>query len=70
MFEMVKKNKDLSAEQKDQVSWVEERRDSAPFFGLATPAVIESPVVDGYRTKVEMTIGTDLEGKATVGFLV
>jgi hypothetical protein len=70
MFETVEKNKDLSIEQKAQVSWVKERAEAAPFFGLATPSVVSSPVIDGYRTKVEMTIGSDLEGKATVGFLV
>ncbi|KAI8990114.1 hypothetical protein BDB01DRAFT_833139 [Pilobolus umbonatus] len=31
---------------------------------------IASPVVNGYRTKCEFTIGKDLEGAATVGFLL
>jgi tRNA (uracil-5-)-methyltransferase len=31
---------------------------------------IPSPVVDGYRTKCEFTIGTNLDGKPTVGFLL
>lgn len=31
---------------------------------------IQSPVVNGYRTKCEFTIGKNLEGKETVGFLL
>lgn len=31
---------------------------------------IGSPVINGYRTKCEFTIGKDLEGKPTVGFLL
>lgn len=31
---------------------------------------IGSPNVNGYRTKCEFTIGTDLDGKPTVGFLL
>jgi tRNA (uracil-5-)-methyltransferase len=31
---------------------------------------IPSSVVDGYRTKCEFTIGTNLDGKPTVGFLL
>lgn len=31
---------------------------------------IQSPEVNGYRTKCEFTIGKDLEGKPTVGFLL
>ena len=31
---------------------------------------IQSPAVNGYRTKCEFTIGKNLEGKETVGFLL
>jgi tRNA (uracil-5-)-methyltransferase len=31
---------------------------------------IKSPVLTGYRTKCEFTIGKDLEGQSTVGFLL
>ena len=31
---------------------------------------IASPDLNGYRTKCEFTIGKDLEGKPTVGFLL
>lgn len=31
---------------------------------------IQSPVVNGYRTKCEFTIGKDLDGAPTVGFLL
>jgi hypothetical protein len=31
---------------------------------------IESPVINGYRTKCEFTIGKDLNGSRTVGFLL
>ncbi|KAJ3384998.1 tRNA methyltransferase 2 [Entophlyctis sp. JEL0112] len=32
--------------------------------------VVPSPVVDGYRNKCEFTVGFDLDGKPTVGFLL
>lgn len=31
-------------------------------------AIIESPVVNGYRNKCEFSIGYSMEGKVTVGF--
>lgn len=31
---------------------------------------IQSPDINGYRTKCEFTIGKNLEGKETVGFLL
>ncbi|KAJ3085294.1 tRNA methyltransferase 2, partial [Physocladia obscura] len=32
--------------------------------------VVPSPVIDGYRNKCEFTVGFDLDGKPTVGFLL
>jgi tRNA/tmRNA/rRNA uracil-C5-methylase (TrmA/RlmC/RlmD family) len=47
-------------------------------FGFRTPfglpcelqTPVASPELNGYRTKCEFTIGTNLEGERTVGFLL
>lgn len=64
------KNKDLSADQKSQLDWLKVEGEHRSIYGCASPAVIASPQLEGYRTKAEMTIGTNLDGKPTIGFLL
>ncbi|KAL3895902.1 MAG: hypothetical protein SGCHY_004423, partial [Lobulomycetales sp.] len=70
LFDASSKNKDLSEERRSQLDWVYAGRTTNPFFGLQDPPVVPSDKQVGYRTKVEMTLGTDLEGKPTAGFLL
>ncbi|KAI8342012.1 S-adenosyl-L-methionine-dependent methyltransferase [Chlamydoabsidia padenii] len=48
-----------------QIKWVE-----GPGLPCEVLDIIASPETEGYRTKCEFTIGKDLDGKPTVGFLL
>ncbi|ORX47174.1 S-adenosyl-L-methionine-dependent methyltransferase [Hesseltinella vesiculosa] len=68
MYELKKKigeMKDQSERSKGQVDWSTE-----PGFPFGEMEVVASPEVDGYRTKCEFTVGKDLDGQITVGFLL
>ncbi|KAF7724754.1 tRNA methyltransferase 2 [Apophysomyces ossiformis] len=58
--------RDLSEIGKKQSAWAHEKQ-SMP---CPYEDIIASPNVNGYRTKCEFTIGHNLEGEATVGFLL
>eukprot|EP01059_Diplonema_ambulator_P016218 TRINITY_DN2757_c2_g1_i1.p1 TRINITY_DN2757_c2_g1~~TRINITY_DN2757_c2_g1_i1.p1 ORF type:complete len:594 (+),score=218.05 TRINITY_DN2757_c2_g1_i1:39-1784(+) len=51
-------------EQKPLPSWLPDTKEVCPFEG-----VVPSPVIDGYRNKVELSIGYDKDQKPAVGFL-
>jgi tRNA (uracil-5-)-methyltransferase len=50
--------------------WAAAKKNSRVVCCTIENFVTASPVVDGYRNKVQFTVGTDLEGRATVGFVV
>ncbi|KAI8092991.1 S-adenosyl-L-methionine-dependent methyltransferase [Halteromyces radiatus] len=55
----------LSEENKKQISWI--TKSGLP---MEQVDIIASPEINGYRTKCEFTIGSDLDGRPTVGFLL
>ncbi|KAI8079452.1 S-adenosyl-L-methionine-dependent methyltransferase [Thamnidium elegans] len=57
---------ELSDEGKAQIAWTNTLKD----MDVELLDTIQSPLVNGYRTKCEFTIGRDLSGKKTVGFLL
>ncbi|GAB5586418.1 tRNA (uracil(54)-C(5))-methyltransferase -B [Umbelopsis nana] len=59
---------DLSPAGKDQIQWAFEKTPFGLPCELQTP--VASPELNGYRTKCEFTIGINLEGERTVGFLL
>ncbi|KAI9021515.1 S-adenosyl-L-methionine-dependent methyltransferase [Phycomyces nitens] len=58
--------KDISENGKKEIAWARQPG-SLP---CPISSIIPSPEVNGYRTKCEFTIGKDLDGKRTVGFLL
>ncbi|KAI8370452.1 S-adenosyl-L-methionine-dependent methyltransferase [Radiomyces spectabilis] len=57
---------DLTEASKAQIAWAFTKEDLP--FDILDP--IGSPVIDGYRSKCEFSIGKDLDGKPTVGFML
>ncbi|CEP17832.1 hypothetical protein [Parasitella parasitica] len=51
---------------KAQIAWTNTLED----MNCEILDIIHSPAINGYRTKCEFTIGKDLQGKKTVGFLL
>ncbi|RCI05929.1 tRNA methyltransferase 2, partial [Rhizopus stolonifer] len=54
---------DMNQEGKQQIAWTKDRT-------IEIQDTIQSPIVNGYRTKCEFTIGKDLDSDKTVGFLL
>ncbi|CAM0141332.1 hypothetical protein VKS41_003963 [Umbelopsis sp. WA50703] len=59
---------DLSKAGKEQIAWAFEKTPRQLPCELAQP--IASPEQNGYRTKCEFTIGKNIDGEKTVGFLL
>ncbi|CAO3599675.1 unnamed protein product [Absidia cylindrospora] len=59
------KIKDISETSKKQIKWA--TTSETPWEVLD---IIPSPEIEGYRTKCEFTIGKNLDGEPTVGFLL
>ncbi|KAG1446029.1 hypothetical protein G6F56_009710 [Rhizopus delemar] len=57
---------DLTEAGREQIAWTMNRED--PIYQILEP--IQSPLTEGYRTKCEFTIGKNLKGEKTVGFLL
>ncbi|CAO3695142.1 unnamed protein product [Rhizopus stolonifer] len=57
---------DLTEAGREQIAWTMNRED--PVYQILEP--IQSPLTEGYRTKCEFTIGKNLDGEKTVGFLL
>ncbi|KAI8847201.1 S-adenosyl-L-methionine-dependent methyltransferase [Chytridium lagenaria] len=61
-------NKDITRENKEHLMWL---KNSGMKRGICPVSdCVPSPQLSGYRTKCEFTIGFDLEGKISVGFLL
>ncbi|KAG1505197.1 hypothetical protein G6F46_010512 [Rhizopus delemar] len=57
---------DLNDAARDQIAWTNDRENNE--YEILDP--IHSPIIKEYRTKCEFTIGKDLNGERTVGFLL
>lgn len=57
---------DLNEAGKAQIAWTNTRED----MDCEILDTIQSPCINGYRTKCEFTIGKNMEGERTVGFLL
>ncbi|KAI8352892.1 S-adenosyl-L-methionine-dependent methyltransferase, partial [Blakeslea trispora] len=57
---------ELSEAGKGQIAWTNRWEDA----DYRVEDIIQSPIVNGYRTKCEFTIGKNLAGEKTVGFLL
>ncbi|KAJ3065883.1 tRNA methyltransferase 2, partial [Podochytrium sp. JEL0797] len=61
-------SRDVTAEKKADLKYLTNMKRGDRLCPLED--VVPSPIIDDYRTKCEFTIGFDLEGKKTVGFLL
>ncbi|KAG2186857.1 hypothetical protein INT44_003084 [Umbelopsis vinacea] len=64
----LKNLKGLSREGRDEISWVYEKTPQQLPCELMEP--IASPEINGYRTKCEFSVGTNLNDERSVGFLL
>ncbi|KAI8054535.1 S-adenosyl-L-methionine-dependent methyltransferase [Syncephalis plumigaleata] len=66
MFSFIKELRKINAGAKEPLTWVENTGSES----FAIEEITASPVQDGYRSKCDFTIGTNLDDEATVGFLI
>ncbi|OBZ86355.1 tRNA (uracil-5-)-methyltransferase A [Choanephora cucurbitarum] len=57
---------ELSEAGRAQIAWTNNQKN----VDYTVEDIIQSPLINGYRTKCEFTIGKDLTGEKTVGFLL